>query len=74
MSLVYQSTDQLREYTRLTLDNPPVKTPLAFEGAQTNADGMIAETDLFALFDGAIDAYDVLLERYGESEELPSAA
>ena len=74
VSLVYQSTDQLREYTRLTLDNPPVKAPLAFEGAQTNADGMIAETDLFALFDGAIDAYDALLERYGESEELPSAA
>ena len=74
VSLVYQSTDQLREYTRLTLENPPVKTVLAFDGVETNADGMIAEADLFALFDGAIDAYDALLERYGESEELPSAA
>jgi glucose-1-phosphatase len=74
VSLVYQSTDQLREYTRLTLENPPVKTALAFDGVETNADGMIAEADLFALFDGAIDAYDALLERYCESEELPSAA
>ena len=51
-----------------------MKTALAFDGVETNADGMIAEADLFALFDGAIDAYDALLERYGESEELPSAA
>lgn len=72
VSLVYQSTDQLREYARLTLDNPPVKAPISFEGVQTNAEGMIAEADLLALFDNAIDAYDRLVEEY--SEELSLAA
>ena len=74
VSLVYQSTEQLREYTRLTLDNPPVKAALSFDGVQTNADGMIAEADLFELLDGAIDAYDLLQEQYGALEELPFAA
>ena len=74
VSLVYQSTEQLREYTRLTLDNPPVKAALSFDGVQTNADGMIAEADLFELLDGAIDAYDLLQEQYGVLEELPFAA
>ena len=74
VSLVYQSTEQLRDYARLSLDNPPVKTALAFEGVTANADGMIAEADLFALFDGAIDAYDLLQEQYSGEEELPTAA
>lgn len=74
VSLVYQSTEQLREYTRLSLDNPPVKAAMAFDGVETNADGMIAEADLFALLDGAIDAYDTLLEQYAAQDELPLAA
>ena len=79
VSLVYQSTEQLRDYARLSLDNPPMKYALQFEGVETNADGMIAEADLFALLDGAIAEYDVLQELYGvEAEaadsELPAAA
>ncbi len=74
VSLVYQSTEQLREYTRLSLDNPPVKTAIAFDGLETNADGMIAEADLLARLDSAIDAYDLLVEQYSEQEELPLAA
>ena len=74
VSLVYQSTDQLREYTRLSLDNPPMETALSFDGVKANADGMIAEADLFALLDDAIGAYDELQEQYSEQEELPLAA
>ena len=73
VSMVYQSTEQLREYTRLSLDNPPVKTAIVIDGL-TNADGMIAEADLFARLDSAIDAYDQLVEQYSEQEELPLAA
>ena len=74
VSLMYQSTEQLREYARLSLDNPPVKVPVAFAGVETNADGMIPEATLFKLLDDAIDAYDVLQEQYSEAEELPMAA
>jgi hypothetical protein len=37
---------------------------LRFEGVETNADGLIAEADLLALFDGAIGAYGDLAEDY----------
>ena len=62
INLVYQSTQQLRGMEQLTLDNPPVIYPLCFEGA--DAEGMIAEVDLLALLDGAIGAYDALVEKY----------
>ena len=31
----------------------------------TDADGMIAEADFLELLDGAIGAYDALVEKYG---------
>jgi glucose-1-phosphatase len=68
VSLVYQSTDQLRNYGRLSLENPPMKVAIQFDGVKTNADGMIAEADLLALFDGAIGAYDRLVEQYSVEE------
>ena len=67
INLVYQSTQQLRTMEQLTLENPPMIYPLHFEGM--NGDDMIAEEDLFFLFDGAIDAYDALLEEYAEAED-----
>ena len=73
VSLMYQSTEQLREYARLSLDNPPVKVAIPFN-VETNADGMIPEAALFALLDSAIDAYDDLVEQYSAEEELPLAA
>ena len=69
VSLVYQSTAQLRAIEQLTLENPPSKVPLRFSGISANEDGMITEADLFALLDGAIDAYDQLLEQYAFEEE-----
>ena len=76
VSLVYQSTDQLRNCTPLTLENPPVKVPLSFTGIRTGAGGLIAEADLLARFGEAIDAFDALAEDYADTEdaEYPDAA
>ena len=69
VSLVYQSTQQLRTLEQLTLENPPVKYAIQFKGVAVNDDGMIPESDLFALLDTVIDAYDELVERYTAEEE-----
>ena len=76
VSLVYQSVDQLRGITPLSLENPPMKYPLRFKGVNTNADGMIAGEDFMNLMRCAIDAYDALAERYGATAvaELAPAA
>ena len=64
VSLVYRSTEQIRSGEMLTLDNPPLKYDLRFEGVETNEDGLITEADLIALFDSAIDRLDELEELY----------
>lgn len=76
VSLVYQSVDQLRGITPLSLENPPMKYQLSFKGVKTNADGMIAGEDFMNLMRCAIDAYDALVERYGAADtvELAPAA
>ena len=73
VSLIYQSTEQLRNLSLLTLENPPMEQYLRFAGAKANADHMIAEEDLLALFDDAIRAYDLLEEEY-LGEALDQAA
>ena len=72
ISLIYPSTRQLRELSLLSLENPPMEASLRFAGAEANADGMIAESDLLALFDKAFSAYDSLIDEY--AEELAAAA
>ncbi len=74
VELIYQSTDQLRSIVQLSLDNPPVRYPLHFDGVRENGDGMIAEADLLALLDGAIGAYDALAAQYGAEEEALAPA
>ena len=64
VNMVYQSTEQLRNNTPLSLENPPVKAALRFEGLATNEDGLIAEADLLNRFQQAIDAFDALDEQY----------
>ena len=64
VDLVYRSTEQIRSGEMLTLDNPPLRYDLRFEGVETNADGLIAEADLLALFDRTLDAYDKLVDAY----------
>ncbi|SHK80115.1 glucose-1-phosphatase [Selenomonas ruminantium] len=59
-SLVYQSTDQLRDRTALTMDNPPEVFPLKLKGLQANKDGLYRLQDVQARFQQAIDAYNNL--------------
>ena len=70
VSLVYRSTEQIRSGEMLTLDNPPMKYELSFEGVEKNDDGLISEADLFGLFDRTNEAFDALEEAYA----LPDAA
>ncbi len=72
--LIYQSTDQLRGCIQLTLENPPARYALSFEGIEENEDGMIKEADLFALMDRAIGEYDVLKAQYVEKPAANEAA
>ena len=74
VNLVYQSTDQLRNMTPLSLENPPVIYAMHFAGAEETADGMIPEAELLAVLDGAIAQYDALLTRYESEEALDDAA
>lgn len=74
VSLVYQSTDQLRQITPLTLETPPMKYPLHFADVNETAGGMIPEEDLLALLDRAIAEYDALLTQYEAETELDDAA
>ena len=68
VSLVYQSSEQLRNMMPLSMENPPMKVPVIFSGVLPNENGMIAEKELFALLDGALDAYDIMLEDYTAEE------
>ncbi|MBP5169646.1 MAG: hypothetical protein ILP14_10680 [Oscillospiraceae bacterium] len=74
VSLIYQSTEQLRNLTLLSLENPPMQEFIHFSGVKTNSDGMIAENDLLAKFDDAIFAYDLLVEEYSDEDFVEAAA
>lgn len=60
LSLVYQSVEQLRNRTPLTLENPPLNHRLELQGLEANADGLYALEDVLARFDEAIAAYGKL--------------
>jgi len=55
--LIYQSTEQLRNKTTLTLDNPPMIVPIHFKGLNHNAAGFYRLEDLQERFQQAINAY-----------------
>lgn len=44
--LIYQSAEQLRNKSTLTLDNPPMIVPIYFKGLARNADGLYRLEDL----------------------------
>lgn len=73
VNLVYRSTEQIRESEVLSLDNPPMRYNLSFEGIETNEDGLISEADLLGMFDSTIAEYDELCAEYTE-ETLDDAA
>ena len=70
--LVYQSTEQLRGMTPLSLDNPPVSFEIDLPGLERNADGYYRLDDVLDCLGNAIDAYDALLEKYTEAEAAVS--
>lgn len=57
--LIYQSAEQLRNKTTLTLDNPPMIVPIYFKGLARNADGLYRLEDLQARFRQVIDACEL---------------
>ena len=60
LSLVYQSTEQLRNRSMLTLKNPPKTYQLKLKGLEANVDGLYLLSDVQKRFDEAIAAYDKL--------------
>ena len=73
--LVYQSTEQLRGITPLSLDNPPVSFDMELPGIEKNADGYYRLDDVLTCIQSAINAYDELIETYGdENGEMDAAA
>lgn len=64
VSMVYRSTEQIRSGEMLTIENPPMKYVLGFEGVEANEDGLIAEADLLDLFDRSVAALDELEAAY----------
>lgn len=60
LCLVYQSTDQLRTRSMLTLDNPPMMYQIELNGLQKNEAGLYLYSDLQQRFQESIDAYDAL--------------
>ena len=73
VSLVYQSVEQLRGLTPLSLETPPMKYTLHFANANETAFGLIPEEELLGLLDGAIAEFDELKEKYN-ANELDDAA
>ncbi len=74
VSLVYQSAEQMRKMTMLSLENPPMSVQMSFQGVEENDDGMMAEADFLALMDRSVNAYDELLEKYHMNETKSAAA
>ena len=69
VSMIYQSTEQLRNCTMLDLNTPPMCVRLQFKGLERNADGMYRLEDILNRFDEAIAAYDELPRDAEDAEE-----
>ena len=57
LSLIYASSEQIRNKTTLTLDNPPMIFPLKLNGLQQNSDGLYKLEDVQQRFNDAYNAY-----------------
>ena len=72
MNLCYQSTDQIRKLTSLSLEEPPVIVSMNFNGLEKNEDGLYMRADVENRLMEAINAYDELPA--DTEEELAPAA
>ena len=62
LNLVYQTTDQLRQRTMLSLKTPPMIYQLKLKGLTQNADKLYLLSDLQKRFEEAITAYNEFLD------------
>lgn len=60
IDLVYQTVDQLRNRSMLSLDTPPQVFPIALQDLQANADGVYKLADVQQRFQEAIDEFKAL--------------
>ena len=67
--LMYQSTEQLRSIAPLSLETPPVSFAIELPGLEMNTDGFYRLEDVCDCLQKAIDAYDALLETYGDAND-----
>ncbi|MBR1736078.1 MAG: histidine-type phosphatase [Firmicutes bacterium] len=74
VELVYQSTEQLRSRSFVTLDTPPAIYSLSFKGMEKNADGLYSYDDLTERLDKAINAYDEMVNEYSNENAIDEAA
>ena len=57
LSMVYQSTDDIRAGQAACREHPPVTFPLSLEGLSCDADGLYAFEDVLSRLDEALQAY-----------------
>lgn len=57
LSLIYASSEQIRNKTTLTLDNPPMIFPIRLNGLSQNSDGLYKLADVQQRFEHAYNAY-----------------
>ena len=57
LKMIYASSEQIRNKTTLTLDNPPMIFPLRLKGLKANSDGFYYFEDVLQRFDDAFNAY-----------------
>ena len=57
LSLVYQSTEQLRSLPLLDLENPPMTYPIRLKGLKANADGLYPIEAVLERFEAAITSF-----------------
>ena len=64
--LVYESPDQLRDLSMVTLDSPPCSYDLSLTDMERNEDGLYRFEDVMDRFSETIAAYDQLAEDYAD--------
>ena len=64
ISLVYESLDQLRNAPTLSLDNPPIKYELEFEGLSKESNNLYKEADFLSHFQQKVDLDATIRETY----------
>ena len=74
MRLTYQSTEQLRQLTPLSLDNPPISFTIEIPGLKMNEEGYYRLDEVIDALQSAIESYDKLSEIYADDVEIEDSA